>query len=1349
VEEILDLSIIFTSSDDASTKALASVRVRCDALELAHTGNLFANPLTDEEREDLRWYLEMYWKWPYEGFAMRERAVEGLLCDIGQRLYWAMFGSQGAHAILQAWQRQGDVQRQISVVCSLPDVLQLPWELLHDGQEFLILRSSSLVRRLPLQEKSRTEPPSSLPLRVLLVTARPENVPFVDPRGIARELLDEVQDQVDAGTIELEFLRPPTWEALYARLQDVDRPIHVLHFDGHGVFDEERGEGELALEDAEGNLHLVGAGEIARALRNRGVSLVVLTACESAKGTSKSTFSSVAVRLIEGGIDGVVAMSSTVLITSITRYVEAFYRALAAGYHVSAAHEQAQCALAADPHRHLNVHHADEEGQPVVLHDWWVPQLYQQRPLAFLPAVLHHREKSRQTSTDTLVLRLGESMPDEPRYGFSGRSRELLQLERWLLSGRVVVVHGFGGIGKTALAREAADWLTRTALYAGACFVSFEHGGDACMLLSMLGTYLTIFDGHYNPYDITGALDRLKVALGGRRILIIADNLESILTDGEAPLEPEARSQLWGILLELAKMGAGVVLTSRDIAFDDPRLAQDETAKRLLLKGLHPEDAYLLAVHLLSLLDIDRQYVPYAQLRDLLAQLDHHPLAIQLVLPVLRTFPIESIQQEFATLLPQFADDALIGHNRSLSASLAYSLQRLSAEHRAYLPRLAIFEGGALEGNFLTVTEIPADEWNGLRQALRRAALLIVERVHAKVGTPYLHLHPVFVPYLRSQLPCDDAAVHTRYVQCYHLLARVLYDEDTVNPQPVRASIRRELPNLRRVMLLLLEAGDLDAAVDMAERLTKFLLLFGMEWAYAAIQHQVEQALRASNTQEGAGLTHTQWVRQASLGEDELERGDVPAAFERFSTLLALIETLPEEAPLGRGSYEHGLTLRWLARCLNTDGQAVDAEERMQQALDVVAALHKQTPEDRDYFSLHGRLKAELGDILAVQGRYPQAQASYEEALDTARQLEDQRSQALDLGRLGALALLQEDYQEAHEYYAEALDRFREQKEPAMEAALLHEPGRVAEEQEQWEEAERYYRASLQIREQRLSETAEAADTCNQLALVAEGTGRIEEAERWLRHALEIARRVTVDRSLYATLLNNLTGVLVHTAQGDHAQATRARLPEAQGYAEQALAIRETLDPSEEIWKTLWLLASIAELEGRTEDARSYHLRERETFAAFEGNRLMIDHQFGPLIADIVAAALGNIRTRKAVEASLYLLEAEAPGQRTAAAIHRIWKGERDASLLVEGLDRESALLIQRVIDTLSDMEAKKRNAPHHLISLVEAKNAAAGWSERLAPLIGLLTRGLHRVLRLGRHVKNEAEGETSHGPTP
>src|SRR5260370_4283253 len=180
---------------------------------------------------------------------------------------------------------------------------------------------------------------------------------------------------------------------------------------------------------------------------------------------------------------------------------------------------------------------------------------------------------------------LSATMPLATRYGFSGRSRDLLQLERWLGQNKLVVIHGFGGMGKTALAREAADWLTRTGMYEGAFFVSFEGGrGNATSLLSQLGFFLGIYDGTYTPDDLKKAMQQMQAALTKRRMLVIADNLESILPGGEAPLDASERTELWNVLLDLQRLGAGVLLTTRTTTFGDGRLSEGAQVVHLCLE---------------------------------------------------------------------------------------------------------------------------------------------------------------------------------------------------------------------------------------------------------------------------------------------------------------------------------------------------------------------------------------------------------------------------------------------------------------------------------------------------------------------------------------------------------------------------------------------------------------------------------------------------------------------------------------------------------------------------------------------------------------------------------------------
>ncbi|WP_437954179.1 hypothetical protein [Sorangium sp. So ce296] len=169
------------------------------------------------------------------------------------------------------------------------------------------------------------------------------------------------------------------------------------------------------------------------------------------------------------------------------------------------------------------------------------------------------------------------------------------------------------------------------------------------------------------------------------------------------------------------------------------------------------------------------------------------------------------------------------------------------------------------------------------------------------------------------------------------------------------------------------------------------------------------------------------------------------------------------------------------------------------------------------------------------------------------------------------------------------------------------------------------------------------------------------------------------DAAHQAILLNNLAELIQHEARAGRYPASR--LAEARALAEQCLKIMRTLDASSEPWKTLDILASIAEEEGDDDAARGYRREARETFAAFPGSRYYIDKRFAQFIQALAAAA-AQADLRPQLEPLLSKLE--AAGWHIITPIRRLWAGERDWHALAEGLNRGAALLVLRVLETLA-----------------------------------------------------------------
>ncbi|MBI2926927.1 MAG: TIR domain-containing protein [Verrucomicrobia bacterium] len=852
----------------------------------------FEAPLGTIEAGELAWYLEGYPRWPAtEGvFADRAKAVVDALPKWGTQLYDAAIAPALAHDAgrnaFSAWNNSpAKTERRFSVLVdensladpSLDDqgkaakeseakeaaalLLSLPWELAHDERDYLFqgARGVRVRRRLPNQI---TKDPltTTAPLRVLLVSPRPEQddkdarVSYIDHRISARPLVESLAALGDLA--RLTILNPPTFPALQTELErarTAGQPYHVVHFDGHGVFDRPKrdglgghhGLGALVFEHPDDTARLerrrcelVDAQRLAGIIRDHRVPLFFLEACQTAQAEQDPT-SSVAGRLLQGGVACVAAMSHSVLVETARRIISVFYQKLLGGERVGQAMLAGQKELKADPRRGKAFH-----GE-LKMEDWFVPVLFQEETD---PQLIRETPSARvrEEIKKARQLALGR-LPAPPPHSFVGRSRELLKAERLVChngdgdgAARHVVLRGEGGEGKTALGCELARWLVASQRFDRAAFVSLEQSGDARTVLWAIGEQLVPDFLSRAGQEPAKAEQFVERALRDRPTLIVLDNCESVLPPvrseacsgvsserriHEAQPESQRRSDEAPLQREIGATTEG--------AFD-PKLLSDLLALCQRLEGVGgmrlvfttrtplpaPFDAHHLTIDRLDKAEAiklvgrvlgEDERMPRAandveneeQIEALVEAVNCHARSLVLVARELieqRLPPTTEAIRQIMRMLHEKHGDKLNARELSLFASVELSLRRLPKELRQLLPPLAVFQGGSHLANIAFM--LSAIGYLPPGEKAQQAAVVVAQAL-VQVGLAellpygYLQMDPALGPALERELSTPQRqAAEAAWTDAMFQLTGFLSQQRSQDAHLAAPLTLLELPNL-------------------------------------------------------------------------------------------------------------------------------------------------------------------------------------------------------------------------------------------------------------------------------------------------------------------------------------------------------------------------------------------------------------------------------------------------------------------------------------------------------------------------------------------------------------------------
>ena len=339
MQKLLNFDVVIEPLDD-------QYRTRVISSPVGEAAADFALPFTDKDLELL--ILKVIGS--IGRVRRKARRIESkerqLLETFGGQLYQAAFSGRVSECLDRSLLAAESKNAGLRIRLRLPGALaNIPWEYLYDKEYgFLGLSpETALVRYVEMPKPVRPFPIRP-PLRILTMISAPSDIPALQGEEEWGKLNNALDDLIRQEMVQVDRLEVGTLSALQRPLR-LHR-YHVLHFVGHGGYDENAQDGALALEGIDRKTRLVTGRDLGQMIRgHRSLRLVVLNACEGARSARDDPFGGVAQALVRQGIPGVIAMQFEISDPAALVFSQSFYQAIADGLSVDVAMVESRRAM--------------------------------------------------------------------------------------------------------------------------------------------------------------------------------------------------------------------------------------------------------------------------------------------------------------------------------------------------------------------------------------------------------------------------------------------------------------------------------------------------------------------------------------------------------------------------------------------------------------------------------------------------------------------------------------------------------------------------------------------------------------------------------------------------------------------------------------------------------------------------------------------------------------------------------------------------------------------------------------------------------------------------------------------